>query len=167
MRLIKALYVLLERLLFNSIPRKILGCMVPLFAMLLVLSWQSVEAVHSLRSSLAGGATTPETLELLARTERMATLFPWLALVVCALAFLAFYLSMAVPLKRITKVIQEGDFTHDLTLETHDEIRKLAEAYNLFAVKIRAILGTSKQLGLSIAVGSTRTTKLTTDSALD
>src|SRR5664279_5784701 len=167
MRLIKALYLLLERLLFNSIPRKILGCMVPLFAMLLIFSWHSMNVVRTLRSSLSGGTATPETLELLARTERMATLFPWLALVVCATAFLAFYLSMAVPLKRITKVIQEGDFTHDITLETHDEIRKLADGYNLFAVKIRGILGTSKQLGISIAVGSTRTTKLTTDSALD
>jgi len=167
MRLIKAVYLLLERLLFNSLPKKILGCMVPLFAMLLIFSWHSMTVVRTLRSSLSGGATTPETLELLARTERLATLFPWLALAFCAIAFLTVYLSLAVPLKRITKVIQEGDFSHDITLETHDEIQKLADGYNLFAVKIRGILGNSKQLGLSIAVGSTRTTKLTTDSALD
>jgi methyl-accepting chemotaxis protein len=166
MRLIKTLYVLTERLLFNSIPRKILGCMVPLFAMLLIFSWHSMSVVRTLRSSPSGVAT-PEALELLARTERMATLFPWLALVVCAVAFLAFYVSIAVPLKRITKVLQEGDFSHDITLETHDEIRKLADGYNLFGAKIRGILGHSKQLGLSIAVGSTHTTKLTTDSALD
>ena len=167
MWLIKTLYVLLERLLFNSLPRKILGCMVPLFAMLLIFSWHSMTVVRTLRSSLSGAAATPETLELLTRTERMATLFPWLALLVCAIAFLTFYLSIAVPLKRITKVLQEGDFSHDITLETHDEIRKLADGYNLFAVKIREILGHSKRLGLSIAVGSTRTAKLTTDSALD
>ncbi|MDR3683808.1 MAG: methyl-accepting chemotaxis protein, partial [Geothrix sp.] len=166
MRLIKAVYMVLERLLFNSIPRKLLGCMVPLFALLLILSWHTLNVVRTLRSS-PSGAATPEALELLARTERMATLFPWLALVLCAIAFLTFYLSMAVPLKRITKVIQEGDFSQDITLETHDEIRKLADGYNLFAIKIREILGNSKQLGLSIAVGSTRTTKLTTDSALD
>jgi len=167
MRQIKAVYLLLERLLFNSIPRKILGCMVPLFALLLFSSWQSLDLVRTLRSSLSGPAATPETLALLARTERMATLFPWLALAACAIAFLTVYLSLALPLKRITKVIREGDFSQDIRLETHDEVRKLADAFNLFAVKIREILGNAKQLGLSIAVGSTRTTKLTTDSALD
>jgi methyl-accepting chemotaxis protein len=141
--------------------------MVPLFAMLLIFSWHSMIVVRTLRSSLSGAAATPETLALLARTERMATLFPWLALLIGILAFLTFYLSMAVPLKRITKVIQEGDFSHDITLDTHDEIRRLADGYNLFAVKIREILGNAKQLGLSIAVGSTRTAKLTTDSAVD
>jgi methyl-accepting chemotaxis protein len=74
---------------------------------------------------------------------------------------------MAIPLKRITKVILEGDFSKDIALETHDEVRKLADGYNLFAVKIREILGNAKQLGFSIAVGSTRTTKLTNDSAKD
>ncbi len=167
MQLIKAVYALLERLLFNSLPKKILGCMVPLFAMLLIFSWHSMTVVRTFRVSLSGAAATPATSELLARTERMATLFPWLALGFCAIAFLTVYLSLAVPLKRITKVIQEGDFSQDITLETHDEIRKLADGYNHFAVKIREILGHSKQLGLSIAVGSTRTTKLTTDSAAD
>ena len=109
MRQIKAVYLLLERLLFNSIPRKILGCMVPLFALLLFSSWQSLDLVRTLRSSLSGPAATPETLALLARTERMATLFPWLALAACAIAFLTVYLSLALPLKRITKVIREGD----------------------------------------------------------
>ena len=166
MRLLKAVYLFVERFLFNSVPKKILGCLVPLFVMLGILSWQSMNLARSLRASLATAAT-PEMLELLGRAERMAILFPSLALVVCAGAFLTFYMSMAVPLKRITKVIQEGDFSKDITLETHDEIRKLADSYNLFAAKIREILGNSKQLGLTIAVGSTRTTKLTTDSAQD
>ena len=166
MRLIKAVYLLLERFLFNSIPRKILGCMVPLFAMLLVLSWQSLHMARALRGGL-GSTATPATLQHLAQAEQMATWLPILALVVCAGAFLTFYLSMVVPLRKITKVIEDGDFSKDIELETHDEVRKLANSYNLFAVKLREILGNSKQLGLSIAVGSTRTTKLTTDSAQD
>jgi methyl-accepting chemotaxis protein len=167
MQLIKALYLLLERLLFNSIPRKILGCLVPLFALLLFSSWQTIQVVRTLRPGLAGPAASPESLELLARVERMALLIPGLALLVCAVAFLTFYLSLAGPVKRITKVLQEGDFSKDIKLETHDEVRKLADGFNAFAGEIRDILGHSKQLGLSIAVGSTRTTKLTIDSALD
>jgi methyl-accepting chemotaxis protein len=168
MRLIKAVYFFVERFLFNSVAKKILGCLVPLFGMLLILSWESLSLVRTLRAGLAGGAAaTPEMFALLAQAERMAFFFPALALVVCIVAFLTFYLSMVIPLNRITKVIQAGDFSKDIALETHDEVRKLADGYNLFAVKIRDILGNSKQLGFSIAVGSTRTTKLTNDSAKD
>jgi methyl-accepting chemotaxis protein len=135
--------------------------------MLLLLSWNSMHVARALRSSGPGDAISPETMALLARTERLAIVLPCLALAVCIIAFLTFFLSMAVPLRRITRVINEGDFSSDIKLETHDEIRKLAEGFNSFAGKIRGILGQSKQLGLSIAVGSTRTTKLTTESAKD
>ncbi len=168
MKLLKAVYQFVERFLFNSVAKKILGCLVPLFVMLLILSWESLSLARTLRAGLAGGSVaTPEMFALLAQAERVAMIFPALALVVCIVAFLTFYLSMVIPLKRITKVIQEGDFSRDIELDTHDEVRKLAEGYNLFAVKLRNILGNSKQLGFTIAVGSTRTTKLTSDSARD
>jgi methyl-accepting chemotaxis protein len=163
MKAMKAIYLLVERYLFNSISKKILGCLLPLLAMLFYLAWESLALTRSLQAGSAG--TTRDMLELLARSERLATLLPILAVVVSIGAFLAFYYSLAVPLKRITKVIQEGDFSKDITLETHDEVRRLADSHNLFAARIRDILGSAKHLGLSIAVGSTRTTKLTTDSA--
>jgi methyl-accepting chemotaxis protein len=49
--------------------------------------------------------------------------------------------------------VQRLERRRDITFKTHDEIRNLADGYNLFAVKIREILGTFKQLGLSIAAG--------------
>ena len=166
MRFIKVPYLLAERYLFNSIPRKILGCLLPPFGMMLILSWQSLKFTQYLRSGL-GSTASPETLEILARAEFMAKLFPILAVVLGAVAFITFFLSVAVPLRKMTKVIEAGDFSKDISLETHDEVRSLANAYNNFATKIRELLGNAKHLGLSIAVGSTRTTKLTSDSALD
>ena len=64
-------------------------------------------------------------------------------------------------------LIQSGDFSQDILVDTHDEIHALAAGFNTFAGQIRDILDSSKRLGLSIAVGSTRTTKLASDSARD
>ena len=55
-------------------------------------------------------------------------------------------------MKRITKVIQEGIFPRTSPSKPTMRIRGLADSYNQFAVKIRNILGNSKQMGLSIAV---------------
>ncbi len=166
MSFINTLYLFVERCFFNSLPRKILGCLLPPFTMLAILCWESLQLSAYLRTGL-GGSASPETLAVLARADFLAKFFPALALVMGAGAFLTFYIAVAIPLRKMTQVIQDGDFSKDIALETHDEVRKLADAYNLFAAKIREILGNSKRMGISIAVGSTRTTKLTADSALD
>jgi methyl-accepting chemotaxis protein len=166
MRFIKTPYLLLERYLFNSIPAKLLGCLVPPFVMLLVLGWESLKFASYLRAGL-GASASPETLAALERSEYLARLFPILALVLGAGAFITFFLSVAIPLRKMTQIIEAGDFSKDIAVETNDEVRKLADAYNHFATKIREMLGNSKRMGISIAVGSTRTTKLTADSAQD
>jgi methyl-accepting chemotaxis protein len=169
MQLIKALYLFAERSVFNSLPRKILGCMLPIFAMLLILSGYTYQLTQALKSGLQGpsAAPSPATLALLARVETSTIWLPIVALVLGIGAFITFHLSVAVPLRKIAATIQGGDFSKDIDLDTHDEIRELANGFNRFAKDIRHILDTSKRLGLSIAVGSTRTTKLASDSALD
>lgn len=168
MQLIRGLYRFFERTLFNSLLRKILGCMLPIFILLLALDGYTFQVLRTLRSSLmASGRLDTATLALLARTENMAFAIPILALVLGAGAFLTFHLSVAIPLRNITKTIQGGDFSKDITLGTHDEIGRLAAGFNRFSGEIRAILDQSKRLGLTIAVGSTRTTKLASDSAVD
>jgi len=168
MHLIKALYQWVEKMLFNSLLRKLLGCMVPIYLMLLVLSGYTLQVTRNLRGSLsAAGRLDGATLEHLARTESTAIAIPIVALVIAGAAFLMFHLSVAIPLRKITGTIQSGDFSKDITLDAHDEIGRLAAGYNRFAGEIRDILDSSKRLGLSIAVGSTRTTKLASDSATD
>jgi methyl-accepting chemotaxis protein len=169
MRMIKNLYSLVERTFFNSLLRKILGCMIPIFAMLLLLSWNAWKLVQALKTGLPAQANpgSPATLELMARIEFLALFLPVLALVIGIGAILTFYLSVVIPLRNISKTIQGGDFSADISLNSYGEIRGLADGYNRFASDIREMLSASKRLGLSIAVGSTRTTKLASDSALD
>ena len=166
---VKAVYQLVERFLFNSFLRKLLGCMLPIFALLVVLSFQTLQLARALRADLATLPATQSTgtLALLQRAETLAVALPILALVLGLGAFITFHMSVSGPLHVLTTTLQGGDFSKDIILETHDEIRRLADAYNRFAGEIRTILGSSKQLGLSIAVGSTRTTKLAADASHD
>jgi methyl-accepting chemotaxis protein len=167
MPLITALYRFLERTLFASIFRKLLGCMLPIFLVLLVLSWKSLDLARALRSTPAAGPADPALLAQAAQLEQLAWVLPGVALVLGLGAYLAFHFSVTRPLKKITRLIQSGDFSKDIQVDTHDEIHALAGAFNAFAGQIRDILDSSKRLGLSIAVGSTRTTKLAGDSAQD
>ena len=164
MRLFKALYGLAERTLFHSLVHKLLGCMVPLYLLLLVLDACVFRLISACRAGLQG---QPALLEVLARTETAARIVPVLALVLGAAAFLAFHRSAVVPLRKLAATVEGGDFSRTLTLASHDEIRSLADGFNRFSEKIRDILDNSKRLGLAIAVDATRTSKLAGDSARD
>jgi len=165
---VKALYQFAERTLFNSLLRKILGCMLPILLLLLFLDGYLLQVTRACRAGLqASAAATPATLALLARADTAARAIPVLAVVIGGVAFLTFHLSVLVPLRHLAKVINGNDFSRDISLATHDEIRSLADGFNRFSARIRDILDNSKRLGLSIAVGSTRTTKLATDSVRD
>jgi methyl-accepting chemotaxis protein len=163
MKVVKAAYNLAERTLFDSIPRKVLGLMVPVFLALLVLDGCLLYLVSLLRAHPAA----PGALQVLARIQLAAWVVPPLTLGVGCVAYLTFHLSVLAPLRTITRAIETGDFSRNVDLATHDEIRQLADGFNQFSARIRDILDSSKRLGLSIAVDSTRTTKLAADSARD
>jgi len=163
---VKALYQFAERKLFNTLMRKLLGCMIPILLLLLLLDGCLLQVLSACRAGLQASGS-PALLALLARADTAARAIPVLALVVGAVAFLTFHLSVLVPLRDLARVINGNDFSRDINLGTHDEIGKVADGFNRFSAKIRDILDNSKRLGLSIAVGSTRTTKLAADSERD
>ncbi|WP_306590098.1 methyl-accepting chemotaxis protein [Geothrix sp. 21YS21S-4] len=166
MKLIKALYYLAEKAFFHSIPRKILGCILPLFVLLVVLSAHTLHLVKQLKVSL-GGQGSAEVLALISQAELAAIVIPIAAAILGLGAFLAFHFSVSGPIRQISATIRSGDFSKDVEVDTHDEIRGLADSFNRFAGDIRNILDASKRLGLAIAVDATRTSKLASDSAVD
>ena len=169
MSLLKALYRFAERTFFHTMLRKILGCMLPILALVVVLGGYVHVAARGVRAALAqpGGAGLGGALEILARAQTLAAVITVLALALGVGAFLTFHFSVAVPLRRITAALEGHDFSRTITLDTHDEIRQVADGFNRFGSEIRDILNMSKRLGITIAVGSTRTTKLSSDSARD
>jgi methyl-accepting chemotaxis protein len=60
------------------------------------------------------------------------------------------------PIRIITGIFDEiargeGDFSRDLPLTTHDELRELAASYNRFAAKMREIIGKVRSMSVNIA----------------
>ena len=60
------------------------------------------------------------------------------------------------PIRVITAIFDEiargeGDFSRDLPLTTHDELRELAASYNRFAAKMREIIGKVRSMSVNIA----------------
>jgi methyl-accepting chemotaxis protein len=60
------------------------------------------------------------------------------------------------PVREITRIFNEiargeGDFSHDLPLKTHDELRELAQGYNRFAEKMRGLIGDVRGMSVTIA----------------
>ncbi|OIQ93009.1 methyl-accepting chemotaxis protein PctB [mine drainage metagenome] len=60
------------------------------------------------------------------------------------------------PVRLITNIFDEishgrGDFSRDLPIISHDELRKLAESYNCFADKMRALIGEVRKMSVNIS----------------
>jgi methyl-accepting chemotaxis protein len=65
------------------------------------------------------------------------------------------------PVRTVTEIFDEiargeGDFSRDLPLQTHDELRNMAESYNHFADKMRQIIGDVRKASVSIARDAVR-----------
>jgi len=132
---------LAERCLFPTLTRKILACLVPMYCLVLVLAWR------------------------LPRDQAWAAAL--LGLVLGAGAWALFRFSVAAPLRRISRRIQAGDLSGAPAADGEGEIRELAEAFRRHTEEIRGMLNASQRLGLSIALGATRTFKASTESAAD
>lgn len=168
MSVFKGIYESLEQSVFNTFSRKILGCILPVWFFVLILSIGIFLTTSDSKSALLA-ATMDEklkaaTLSHISFLQTLAVIMPILASVVAFVAYYTALLSIKGSLKAISEALKSGDFSHDIPLISYDEIRTVSEYFNEFTRKLRSILGESKQLGLSIAVDSTRTAKLTKDS---
>ena len=153
------LYEYIERTFWNSLTRKLFS-----FLLLFVVNLGYLGIGYSQRaeieSALRAGTVAPETLVAVAAAFD-AGLYAMLALSALALAMMLghiLYLRHLIvrPIRVITGIFNEiargeGDFSRDLPLTTHDELRELALGYNRFAAKMREIIGKVRTMSVSIA----------------
>ena len=142
----------LEKALWSTLTRKLFSFMMlfvfDLFYLAIYLHQQdTVEAL------LKAQAVNGDLIEKVAGSLDSG-LYLMIGITVAALAWCIgqiLYLRWLIvrPLKTITGVFNdiangEGDFTRTLPLQTHDELRDLAEGYNRFAEKMRSTIGEVK-----------------------
>ncbi|MBV2264899.1 MAG: methyl-accepting chemotaxis protein [Thauera sp.] len=155
----RQLYEGIEKTFWNSLTKKLFSFLL-LFAINLgyLVIWQDRRA--AVETALAKGAVAPELLSSVVAAFDTG-LYAMLALSALALAMLLgqiLYLRHLVvrPIRVITAIFDEiargeGDFSRDLPLTTHDELRELAASYNRFAAKMREIIGKVRSMSVNIA----------------
>ena len=155
----REIYEGIEKTFWNSLTKK-------LFSLLLLsvvnlgylIIWQ--DRREAVETALAGGSVPAEAVAAVAAVFDVG-LYAMLAL--SALAFVMLfgqilYLRHLIvrPIRVITGIFDEiargeGDFSRDLPLTTHDELRELAASYNRFAAKMREIIGKVRSMSVNIA----------------
>jgi len=153
------MYEGIEKTFWNSLTKKLFSFLL-LFAINLgyLVIWQ--DRREAVEKALAKGTVAPEVLSSVVATFD-AGLYAMLALSALALAMLLgqiLYLRHLVvrPIRVITAIFDEiargeGDFSRDLPLTTHDELRELAASYNRFAGKMREIIGKVRTMSVNTA----------------
>lgn len=168
MSVFKGIYESLEQSFFNTFSKKLLGCILPVWFFVLILSIGIFVVTGETKTAMVAATmdakVRTEVLSDVSLLQTLAVLMPILASIVGLIAYYTAMLSIKGPLKAISDKLKSGDFSEPIGITSHDEIGHLAGYFNDFTAKLRTILGESKQLGLAIAVDSTRTAKLTKDS---
>jgi methyl-accepting chemotaxis protein len=159
MQAFKEIYEAVERTFWNSLTKKLFSFMLLFVINLGYLAiWMQQRA--AVDAALQAGSVTAPTLAGVAAAFD-AGLYAMLglsALALCLMAAQILYLRHLIvrPIRVITRIFNEiargeGDFSRDLPLTTHDELRELAEGYNRFAAKMREIIGKVRTMSVSIA----------------
>ncbi len=161
MNLFRQLYVWLEKKFFHNLTLKLLGniaLLIVLQLILLAVLYLNLDNLRDLaRSDLAASAD---------QIQIVADRTLWQALVIIGLSVTAmigsllFLIYLVVrPVRKLNQqltAMNAGDMnlTGQLSVETHDEFRDLAESYNNFVSRLKQTVLTLRRMGINTAVGA-------------
>ena len=158
----RELYETIEKTFWNSLTKKLLSLLLLfVFNLGYLLIW-SVQRSR-IEAALQVGEVPAHTAAAVAGAFD-AGLYAMLglsALVLVVMLGQILYLRHLIvrPIRVITAIFDEisrgeGDFSRDLPLTTHDELRELAASYNRFAEKMREIIGNVRRMSVRSARGA-------------
>lgn len=152
-------YEWVEKTFWNTLTKKVASIL-----LLLVINFAYVLAyflrLGEVNALLARSDASPAVRETVAQSLT-GGLYLMIGLSVLGVIFsvgLVLYLRhlIVTPVRQITEIFDElaegdGDFSRDLPMKTHDELRELAASYNHFAGKMRQIIGEVRGMTVRIA----------------
>ena len=155
----ESLYETIEKTFWNSLTKKLCSFLLLFFIDVVYLGIY-LNQKTAIQSLLVEGKVSPELAQQVAGSLE-GGLYLMLMLTFVALAInvgqILFIRHLIVrPVRVITGIFNEiargeGDFSRNLPLVTHDELRDLAVSYNHFADKMRQIIGDVRTMSVSIA----------------
>ncbi len=156
-----------EQLFFHSLTRKLSSLLVLVFFGVALVYMASVEAdvVHTM---LNDASVAPAVMS--AVDEAFTSLRNSLVVITLVMfgfiAFMVWYFRFLIvrPLRQMNALLSEvadgeGDLSRDMPLLTHDEIGTLAQTYNRFLSRQRAIIANVQSLTVGIALESAKSLK--------
>lgn len=162
-----AVFNLLERILFNTLNRKILGNLLPLgiFAVVPAFLWWGMR--NRIADTLRSGGQAEDLALALRSILNTGDLWFWLFAGCGVASFVVGYLflrvTLIVPVRRMIAFFdthsKEVDLSDPLPVSTVDEYQDLAESYNRFLENLRVMIASVRQMGVNIAVNSCRAAK--------
>ncbi|MBW7861359.1 MAG: methyl-accepting chemotaxis protein [Rhodocyclaceae bacterium] len=171
----RQLYETVEKTFWNSLTKK-LSSFLLLFFIDLVYVAVYVRQQSEVAKLLETGGVTPEVAQGIQATLE-GGLYAILVLTVIALIVnicqILYIRHLIVrPVRIMTRIFNEiargeGDFSHNLPLVTHDELRDLAASYNRFAEKMRQIISEVRTMSVNIATGAVQVKTKVESSAKD
>ncbi|WP_041656075.1 methyl-accepting chemotaxis protein [Azoarcus sp. KH32C] len=153
------LYESVEKLFWNSLTKK-LSSFLLLFFIDVVYVGIYIDRERDVRELLAKGKVAPELVQqVIGVLDGGVYLLAALTIIALCLNVgqILFIRHLIVrPVRIITGVFNEiargeGDFSRNLPLVTHDELRDLARSYNLFAEKMRQVISDVRTASVNIA----------------
>ncbi len=161
MELIVNLYKGLEKNLFNTLSRKVIGNIVFLFLFQLFLfatiysGNSKVENLITLQKTVTAGPI----IDVLKTANLIALSLIVLSLIttVCSIMFLRHLIVR--PIRDLNQQLSrmnmgEMDLTKELEAHTYDEFHDLAQNYNKFITRLRETVHKLRDMGINVAVGS-------------
>jgi methyl-accepting chemotaxis protein len=169
------LYESVEKTFWNSLTKKLCSFLLLFFIDVFYLGIY-IRQKSEVKALLEAGDVSAEFAQrVIASLD--AGLYAMLVLTVIALciniAQILYIRHLIVrPVKVITAIFNEiargeGDFSRNLPLVTHDELRDLANSYNRFADKMRQIISEVRTMSVRIAVEAVQVKTRVEDSAKD
>ncbi len=150
------LYETVEETFFNSLSKK-LSSFFLLFLLNLAVLATYFYYIGDIEQLARQGAAAQGQIQALLDKSFYVMVGLTLVSFIATIA-LVFYLRFLIvrPVKGITHIFNEiargeGDFSRNLPLITHDELRELAESYNRFAEKMRQIVSEVRKMSVVIA----------------
>ena len=167
MNTLRALYGWLERAIFNTLNRKIIGNLLPLafFAVAPALVWWSLRG--RLEEVLSRSGSVEELIPALRAVLECGSWFWWMAgggVLFMMINYLFLRYLLIQPVRRMIAFFiahdsKEVDLSDPLPVTTVDEFQDLAASYNRFLENLREMIASVRQMGVNIAVNSCQAAK--------
>ncbi len=160
-----SLYQNIEKNLFFTLTRKIVGNVGFLLLMQLLTLWLFYDANQSIYQAMAQHPADNSLVQQVKAINSASSVYISItaALSVLAGLFLIFFMRHLFlrPIKAITAILraisdQNGDISRTLPINTHDEIAGMSDSYNSFATNLRSIIAKTRRRSVNVALGATR-----------